>query len=106
MRLSVPDQSLPVPFTLRAQITNTDLLFQPPALDFGDCVMGERTAVKLLVRNPGRLPQTFGFVGLPSGLHFTPNDGFGYVLPGEALERLVSFQPPIAGPQTFSITAK
>ncbi|GIL67303.1 hypothetical protein Vafri_20688, partial [Volvox africanus] len=106
MRLSVPDQTLPVHFSLRAQVTHTDLVFEPPSLDFGDCVMAERTALRLIIRNTGRLPQTFGFVGLPSGLRVNPNDGFGHVLPGESLERLVSFQPPIAGPQSFSITAK
>ncbi|GLI70333.1 hypothetical protein VaNZ11_015289 [Volvox africanus] len=106
MRLSVPDQTLPVPFSLRAQITHTDLVFEPPSLDFGDCVMAERTALRLIIRNTGRLPQTFGFVGLPSGLRVSPNDGFGHVLPGESLERIVSFQPPIAGPQSFSITSK
>ncbi|GIL93003.1 hypothetical protein Vretifemale_20446 [Volvox reticuliferus] len=106
MRLSVPDQTLPVPFSLRAQVTHTDLVFEPPSLDFGDCVMAERTALRLIIHNTGRLPQTFGFVGLPSGLRVSPNDGFGHVLPGESLERLVSFQPPIAGPQSFSVTAK
>jgi hypothetical protein len=58
------------------------------------------------VRNPGRLPQTFGFVGLPSGLTVLPNSGFGYVLPGEVLTRRVCLQPPIAGPQTFSLAVQ
>lgn len=106
MRLAVPDQALPVPFTLRAQLTNTDLTFDPPILDFGDCVLSERTALQLSITNPGRLPQTFGFIGLPPGLQLSPNDGYGYVLPGETLQRTVSFQPPIAGPQTFSMSAR
>ncbi len=106
MRLAVPDQALPVPFTVRAQLTNTDLTFDPPTLDFGDCVLSERTALQLSITNPGRLPQTFGFIGLPPGLQLSPNDGYGYVLPGETLQRTVSFQPPIAGPQTFSMNAR
>ncbi|EFJ53186.1 hypothetical protein VOLCADRAFT_86216 [Volvox carteri f. nagariensis] len=106
MRLSVPDQTLPVPFSIRAQLTHTDLVFDPPSLDFGSCVMAERTALRLAITNPGRLPQTFGFVGLPSGLRVCPNGGFGHVLPGETLERLVSYQPPIVGPQSFTITAR
>jgi hypothetical protein len=46
MRLSVPDQPLPVAFRLRAQLTTTELRFEPPQLDFGDCVLSERTAVR------------------------------------------------------------
>lgn len=106
IRLNVPDQRLPVNFVIRAQLTSTDLLFDPPSLDFGDCVMSEQTGLRLLVTNPGRLPQAFGFVGLPPGLQVSPNDGYGYVLPGETIERVVSLQPAIPGPQTCTLTAK
>ena len=41
----VPDQKLPVCFSLRAHVTTTDLLFSPPKLSFGPCVMAEDTGV-------------------------------------------------------------
>ena len=82
-QLNVPDQRLPVSFTLRAQVTTTDLIFDPPRLDFGPCVVNEDTAVTLRVTNPSALPQTFGFVSsAQSGIGIKPNDGFGYILPG------------------------
>lgn len=34
-QVTIPDQKLPVTFTLRAHVTTTDLLFSPPTLDFG-----------------------------------------------------------------------
>ena len=83
LQLTVPDQKLPVPFTLRAQVTTTDLIFDPPALHFGDCVMAEDTGVVLRINNPSALPQTLGFTQLPPGVRISPNDGFGFVLPGE-----------------------
>lgn len=43
MKVTVPDQKLPVTFTLRARVTTTDLEFVPAKLDFGPCVMGEAT---------------------------------------------------------------
>eukprot|EP00798_Chlamydomonas_sp_ICE-L_P001974 gene1974-33391_t len=92
MKLNVPDQKLPVNFTLRAQVTTTDLVFDPPQLDFGPAIMNESTGVRLSVSNPSALPQTFGFVDLSPGVTVKPNDGFGY--------------PPITGPQTMAITAK
>jgi hypothetical protein len=106
MKLNVPDQLLPVTFLLRAQVTSSDLVFEPPSLDFGSCVMNENTALTLRISNPSSLPQTFGFVGSMPGVTFSPNDGFGHILPGETLERIVSFQPSIPGPQSLAITAK
>ena len=105
MKLNVPDQLLPVTFVLRAQVTSSDLVFEPPSLDFGSCVMNENTALALRITNLSSLPQTFGFVGAMPGVSFSPNDGFGHILPGETLERIVSFQPSIPGPQSLVINA-
>ncbi len=56
------------------------------------------------VTNPSALPQTFGFVNLPMGIRIMPNDGFGHLLPGETVERIVAYQPPIpGGPCFFSV---
>eukprot|EP00983_Pelagomonas_calceolata_P128735 1161540-Pelagomonas_calceolata.AAC.15 len=43
MKVTVPDQKLPVTFTLLARVTTTDLIFTPAKLDFGPCVVGEAT---------------------------------------------------------------
>jgi hypothetical protein len=51
VQLVVPDQKLPVGFTVRAHVTTTDLVFSPPQLDFGPCVMAEDTGVLLQVRS-------------------------------------------------------
>lgn len=106
MKLHVPDQQLPVTFLLRAQVTSSDLIFEPPSLDFGSCIMNENTALVLRITNPSTLPQTFGFQGPMPGVTISPNDGFGHILPGETLERIVSFQPSIPGPQSLVITAR
>lgn len=43
----MPAQPIPVDFTITAQVTSSDLLLLPNALDFGDCPTNERTAVKV-----------------------------------------------------------
>lgn len=50
--------------------------------------------------------QTFGFLNLPAGISLSPNDGYGYILPGESVTRQVGLEPPISGPQKFSIMCK
>jgi hypothetical protein len=57
MRLSVPNQKLPVSFMIRMQLTSAALTFDPPSLDFGACVLGERAGLCLRVTNGSRLPQ-------------------------------------------------
>ena len=46
-------------------------------------MINEDTALTLRVTNPSALPQTFGFNLAQSGIGMKPNDGFGYILPGE-----------------------
>ncbi|MEW5303719.1 MAG: hypothetical protein WDW36_006383 [Sanguina aurantia] len=88
------------------QVTSSDLVFEPPALDFGPCVMAEQTGVLLRITNRSLLPQSFGFLGMHPGVEMKPNDGFGYALPGETVERVVSYQPSIPGPQKFVLSCK
>jgi hypothetical protein len=49
MKVTVPDQKLPVTFMMRARVTTTDLVFTPAKLDFGPCIMGEATGAFVLV---------------------------------------------------------
>lgn len=65
LQVTVPDQKLPVRFLLRAHVTTTDLIFSPPSLDFGNCMLAEDTGRVLRVTNPSALPHTLGFVNLP-----------------------------------------
>lgn len=105
--VSVPGQPLPVRVTLRAQLSTSDLLLSPPALDLGRVPIGERAAAALAITNPGRLPQSYSFGlggrGAPRGVGVSPGDGYGTVLPGETARLLVSFRPAIPGPQFFSL---
>ncbi|KAF5843498.1 hypothetical protein DUNSADRAFT_14414, partial [Dunaliella salina] len=105
MKVTVPDQKLPVTFTLLARVTTTDLILTPAKLDFGPCVVGEATGVVIRIHNPSALPQAVGTTNLPAGIGVHPNHGFGYILPGESIERIVTFQPPIPGPQNLNLTA-
>ncbi len=65
------------------QVTTSGLIFDPPNINFGHCVLNEDTAVKLRITNPSALPQTFGFMDTMQGITIKPNDGFGYILPGK-----------------------
>ncbi|WIA22675.1 hypothetical protein OEZ85_001086 [Tetradesmus obliquus] len=105
--VSVPGQTMPVPFKLRFQPTTTDLLLSPATLDFGRVPLSEQAGAYLSVTNPSRLPQTFSFgPKLPLGLSITPGGGYGSVLPGETLQLLMRFQPPIPGLQFLSMACR
>lgn len=64
------------------KVTTSNLVFDPPSIAFGPCVLNEDTAVPLRITNPSALPQTFGFIDTTPGISIKPNDGFGYILPG------------------------
>ena len=108
--VGVPEQVLPVSFTLRTQLTTPKLLLQRPSnpddpssekrsvssLAFGSCPLNGQKVLTLTLHNPSALPQKFGFLPLPKGLDVQPGDGLGTILPGETLERQVRFSPGAA----------
>ena len=86
----VPEQVLPVSFTLRVQLTTPKLRLarggaEVKALDFGSCPINATRSLALTLRNPSALPQRFGFTPIPKGLDVQPGDGLGTILPGETL---------------------
>ena len=98
IRVLVPDQVLPVSFTLRAQLTTPQLLLERngravTSLDFGTCPVNATRSLKLTLRNPSALPQRFGFPPLPKGVDVQPGDALGTLLPGEAVEVDVRWSP-------------
>lgn len=106
--VAVPGQPLPVRVSLRMQLSSSDLVLSPAALDLGRVPLGEGGGGTLVLHNPGKLPQTFSFgcpgaAGRPPGVTITPGDGYGTVLPGESVALTVAFRPPIAGPQRFRL---
>eukprot|EP00879_Flechtneria_rotunda_P032577 GHRR01035808.1.p1 GENE.GHRR01035808.1~~GHRR01035808.1.p1 ORF type:complete len:242 (+),score=48.44 GHRR01035808.1:111-728(+) len=104
LQVTVPGQTLPVPFKLRFQPTTTDLYLNPSTLGFGRVPMLESAGAYLSITNPSLLPQTLSFgAKLPMGLQLDPNDGYGVVLPGETLQLLARYQPPILGLQYFRL---
>lgn len=107
LQVNVTGQTLPVPFKLRFQPTTTDLYLTPSMLDFGKVPLNESAGVYLTITNPSLLPQKFSFGSkLPLGLSISPNEGYGSVLPGESLQLLAKFQPPISGLQYFGVTCR
>lgn len=107
LQVTVPEQTLPIPFKLRFQPTTTDLYLSPSMLDFGRVPLNESAGVCLTITNPSLLPQLFSFgAKLPLGMTISPNSGYGQVLPGESLQLLVHFQPPISGLQYFGLTCR
>ena len=95
MLIWAPDQVLPVPFSLRARIASPEVTFEPEALDFGKCLLGQAISLPLTIFNRSALPQKFGFVRLPSCFSVDPGtgNGFGLLLPGESCTANVVFSP-------------
>ena len=105
MKVTTPGQNLPVPFTLRALLTSSDLTFDPPAVDFGKVALGEVSAVKVKITNRARLMQTFGFSELPDTVSVAPSP-YGEILAGETLEVELRYAPTLVQSQAFAVRVK
>lgn len=68
VQVTVAGQVLPVLASIRLQLTTTRLSFQPAAVKFGQCNLGEKTGVPVQLTNHSRLPQKFGELGDKSDL--------------------------------------
>ena len=103
LRVVIPSQSAPVAVTLRAQLTTSDLRFDPAHADFGRCILGELTAVPVTVRNPSALPATVGMLDLPRGVTVKPSNGFATVEPGGSTSMQICFTPELPGRHSFKL---
>ncbi|EPY86806.1 hypothetical protein CB1_000298007 [Camelus ferus] len=106
MTIRVADQIKPVEFTLHAIVTTSDLELSPSGVDFGYCSIYEAVRTQVSLCNHSLLPQEFGFIGLPKFVDIQPNDGFGTILPLEALQLDVIFQPTKAKEYNFELVCK
>ncbi|KAK7093572.1 cilia- and flagella-associated protein 74-like [Littorina saxatilis] len=106
MIISVANQTAPVPFTVNAVVTTSDLEFDVKDIDFGYCTVYESVRSVIKLTNKSILPQQFGFVGLPEYVEVQPNDGFGTLLPLETIELDVIFSPNKAFDYKFELVCK
>ena len=106
MLVTVPDQSLPVRWTLKAQLTSAALKFEPDILDFGACSCSESVAIDVKITNTSALPQEVGFVRLKAEVDVQPWDGFFPLKPGQSTVVQVRFAPRSAIDYQFPLTCK
>eukprot|EP00736_Rhodelphis_marinus_P006839 Rmarinus@m.22284 len=104
--VTVPDQVLPVEFEFTCRFSSSDIVFDPPTLDFGDVPVREGVELPLVVTNMALLPQKFGFVQVPKGIRIEPNFGFGVLLPQETVTLTVTYTPKAAVDETFKLQCK
>ena len=93
MLVYVPEQALPVYYTLLAKLSTGKLSFSEDVIDFKDCYVTQAMMKVVKLKNESRLPQKFGFVNLRPEVDVQPNDGFGVLLPHEEKEINVYFKP-------------
>jgi hypothetical protein len=93
MLVYVPEQALPVYYTLFAKLSTGKLSFSENVVDFRDCYITQSIMKVVKLKNESRLPQKFGFVNLRPEVEVQPNDGFGVLLPLEEKEVQVYFKP-------------
>jgi len=106
VRVQVPQQAVPIFFTLRASLTHARLDLGLDSLDLGACFVNERLSLPLSITNRSLLPLKYGFVGLPSALEVQPADGFGVLLPRERKDVRVIFKPDAAVEHKLSLTVR
>ncbi|XP_050973466.1 cilia- and flagella-associated protein 74 [Labeo rohita] len=106
LTVQVADQVRPVPFTVHAVITSSDLQFNHTEVDFGHCSIYESAQITVRLTSCSLLPQEFGFVGNPKFIDIQPNDGFGTLLPSQSMDIYLIFSPSKAGEFNFILTCK
>lgn len=106
LTIRVADQTAPVPFTVTAVVTSSDMEFDVQEIDFGYCTIYESSQTTIKLTNRSILPQKFGFVGHPDYVEVQPNDGFGTLLPLETIELAVIFSPDRAKEFKFELNCK
>ncbi|XP_033763578.1 cilia- and flagella-associated protein 74-like isoform X1 [Pecten maximus] len=106
MTIRVADQTAPVPFTVQAVVTTSDMEFDTTSIDFGCCTIYESVKTTIKLANKSILPQEYGFVGLPDYLEVQPDDGFGTLLPLETIDLEVIFSPKKARDYKFELNCK
>ena len=95
LKLKVPDQVLPVYYTLKARLTSGDIDFSSMSLKYGDCYVGEGLSMPLTLTNTSLLPQKYGFVQLKDEIDVLP-EAIGILLPKESRQVNVVFKPRLA----------
>ncbi|KAK3565900.1 hypothetical protein QTP86_020311 [Hemibagrus guttatus] len=106
LNIQVADQAKPVPFTVHAIVTTSDLKFDHSEVDFGHCTVFEAVQTTVRLTNLSLLPQDFGFVGIPKFIDVQPNDGFGTLLPLQTLDIDLIFSALKAEEYNFQLTCK
>ena len=104
MTIDVSGQVLDVIFRMRAKLTTSDVVFDPPSVDFGPCFTDRTVSYPIKIQNMSALPQKFGFVKLPREISVPYQDGFGTLLPYETIERELLFSPVSATDHNFNLT--
>lgn len=91
--LTIPDQTEPVIFTIRAQISSPDLEIDPNPFELGTVHVNQCAVLPFTIKNHSTLPQELGFVYLPKEVEIRPNMGFDKILPFETKNYELLFKP-------------
>ncbi|XP_022101858.1 cilia- and flagella-associated protein 74-like [Acanthaster planci] len=106
MTIRVADQTAPVLYTVHAVVTTSDMTFNTDFIDFGYATIHESVIATVKLTNKSILSQKFGFVNLPDYVDVQPNDGFGTLLPLEAIDLDIIFSAKKAKNYSFELTCK
>ncbi|KAM6976790.1 cilia- and flagella-associated protein 74 [Aplochiton taeniatus] len=106
LTVQVADQARPIPFTVHAVVTSSDLRFDRTEVDFGHCSIYESVRSSVRLTNLSLLPQDFGFLKIPPFVEVQPNDGFGTLLPLETTEIHLVFSAKKAEDYSFQLLCK
>ena len=104
LTIDVSGQVLDVIFRMKSKLTTSDILFDPPSIQFGPCYTDRTVSYPIKITNKSALPQKFGFVKLPREITVPYQDGFGTLLPYETVERNILFSPSSAIESNFNLT--
>lgn len=106
IKIAVPDQALPVSFSLLAQLDDSNVTFDPPLVDFGTVYATQATEVTVTLTSHAAVPQRFGFVNLPAEVLVLPLDGPSTLLPGENATFRIRLQPTAATQKDFVLLCR
>jgi len=96
VRVTVPNQTLPVIWKLKALLASPHITFSTSKVEFGRCFLNERVIVPITITNHSPLLQKLSFFKLPKEVQVSPNEGFFNLFPKRSLTINIIFVPRAA----------
>lgn len=96
-RITSPGQTVPLEFTIKANVSTSEVKVDPDAVDFGKCPLGELTPLAVHLSTTSIAPLDYGVVDLPNELSIADSKQTGTLVPNRPTELVLQYNPQQEG---------